>query len=114
MFLITTVRISTGYRLLVAVPNSAPCYQWRLYRNGHPLAPPVITMWLDNVIAFDLHFPLAPGLYALRLSVDDRESLLSGPALPVIRAGLVTNPMTPPVAWNWTQAGCMRALQLPI
>lgn len=114
MVLITTVRITTGYRLLVAVPSSAPYYQWRLYRNGHLLAPPAATMWLDNVLAFDLHFPLAPGLYVLWLSVDEREPLLSGPVLPVLQAGLVTTTLTAPVTWGWAQAGRILALQLPI
>ena len=99
MFLITTVRIPNGYRLLVAVPSNAPHCQCSLYRNGNPLALPVATSWLDNVIAFELRTPLAPGPYALWLSVDNHTLLASSPLLPVIRAGLVTHPMAADVTW---------------
>lgn len=113
MFLITTVRIPNGYRLLVAVPSSAPPYQWCLYRNGNPLAHPIATAWLDNVIAFELRTPLAPGPYALWLSVANRELLAPNPALPVLRAGLFTHPASAEAGWNWAPVEGMLALHLP-
>lgn len=99
MFLVTTIRIPNGYRLLVAVPSNAPLCQWSLSRNGNPLALPVATAWLDNVIAFELRTPLAPGPYALWLSVDNHDLLAASPLLSVIRAGLLIHPMATAVTW---------------
>lgn len=113
MFLITTVRIPNGYRLLVSVPSSAPPYQWCLYRKGNPLAQPVATAWLDNVIVFELRTPLAPGPYALWLSIVNRELLSPGPVAPVMWAGLFTHTVPAEVAWGWAPVEGMLSLHLP-
>jgi hypothetical protein len=67
MLLITVTRVPKGYRLLATSSYQVRYYCWSLYRNGALLA--VISRSYQGVssVNFDLHEPLAPGHYELRV-----------------------------------------------
>ena len=67
MLLITVTRTPKGYRLLATSSHQVRYYCWSLYRNDALLA--VISRSYHGVssVNFDLHEPLAPGHYTLRV-----------------------------------------------